>query len=404
MKITNHLLAMDFHTDILNSLSPLSRRHAADRFAAIATTLNAQIPEDVTGDTTRYANPITARINQHFGPDFINSMFAEYCREEQGMLMRAQTVFCTEEILEEILEASETLLDDIIIEQDVFIPEGLLVFEKPYRFTGSYKADENYWQFEEWDVTGILFSNYGPDRNPKNKGVLVKLYGHWRGVWFVHSQHKPQGFLSTYRDVADCGFIYNPETGATETHFSVSREHADEITLKKILEVEKAIEGRSLNHDRAKGTPTLIDNTFFLFGGKDSVDESNKGYDEEILRLKRFLLALFRMTYEYLEVEKQETPRHFTKRAVKAKRQLPQDGYLVQLKLRRKVHDYEHSGIRGRSPSYAFRVRGHWKRAYLRSRKLPVGDPAAYRHVYVKDYIKGRGTLVESRRVVRISD
>lgn len=405
MKVTNHLQAMDFHTSLVSSLQHMSYRQMSDRFNAVAVHLDAGIPESITGNKALNKVGISQRINTFYSQQHIDTCFTEYCKEELGMLMRSQTVFCTEDIVNEIIEASETMIDDCIIEQDVFIPEGLLVLEKPYRFVGSYILDENYWQFEEWDITGIMFSSGNPARDDySNKGVHVKLYGHWRGVWFVESKGKPTGFISNYRDIADAGFIYNEETGGTETHIVTTREWARMMGAEKLARLEEEIRVRSKNSDRASGELTLVDATYFEYHDSRKVGKSKKAYEPEILKLKRFILALFRMTYEYLEVEPQVSPRPFTKRATKANRKIPNDGYLVQLKLRRKTYEGEIASRTGTSPHYAFRVRGHWKRAYLRSRGLQVGDPAAYRHIYVKDYIKGRGTLVESKRVVRIAD
>lgn len=400
MKITSHLLAMDFHNDIIKSISPISERHASDRFTGFARILDAQIPKDA--DASNTYKSVAARIYEHYGAQYINNFFAQYCNEELGILLRAQTVFCTEEICDEITEASESLMDTTIIRPDVFIPEGLVVLEKPYRFVSYSKTDDNFVYVEGWDITGILFSDGGPNTDKKEQ-VIVKIYGHWRGVWFINASKMEQGFTANYKDIADAGFVYNTDTNSIETKFAIENQGSNPHTMEKMLEIEKTIKGRELSNDRAKGTPSLVDTVFFSYGESDSVGVSKTLYGKEVLKLKKFVLAMFRMTYEYLEVEECQPPRQFQKRAIKAKRVAPENGYLVQLKLRRKLHTAGGSGS-GSSPAYAFRVRGHWKKAYLRSRNLPVGDPAAYRHVYVKDYIKGRGTLVESRRVVRISD
>ncbi len=148
----------------------------------------------------------------------------------------------------------------------------------------------------------------------------------------------------------------------------------------------------SLANDTTRSTTCLADITVFGFG------ESGVNYDDALLSIKRFLIAFFRLTYEYLERSTEIPPRSSRRRAEREKR--PTDGYIVNLKLRRTV--YGDKGGEHSSPSYAYRVRGHWKRAFLRSRGFQVGDPRAYRHVYVKDYIKGRGDFVDSKRLVRV--
>ncbi len=144
--------------------------------------------------------------------------------------------------------------------------------------------------------------------------------------------------------------------------------------------------------------PQLIDGTFFSFG------EEKTEYDPEVLELKRFLLAFFRLTYEYLEVSSEKPERPFQKRAKRAGFNIPNDGYITVMTLRRKVYETGDNPETRNGPSYAFRVRGHWRKAYMASRKLPVGDPGAYRHIYVKDYIKGKGLVVRSKRVVKLGN
>ena len=74
------------------------------------------------------------------------------------------------------------------------------------------------------------------------------------------------------------------------------------------------------------------------------------------------------------------------------------------MSLRRKMYAESEEFTKRNGPAYAFRVRGHWRKAYMRSRNLPVGNPGAYRHIYIKDYIKGRGVVVNSKRVVKVGD
>jgi hypothetical protein len=265
---------------------------------------------------------------------------AQIFEVEDLMLSEAQTIFVSEQIIDEISGAEETLIDTVIIKQDLFTPSGLIILEKPFIYD-LIVEDEQY--TEQWSITSICYASLDEQININLYGKLTKI---------------------------------------TDTSGKVLLNENDSDTKYEY----------TLANDNTRSSICLADITVFGFG------ESGVTYDDALLSIKRFLIAFFRLTYEYLERTTETPPRSSRRRAERENR--PQDGYIVNLKLRRTIYegkDGEHS-----SPSYAFRVRGHWKRAYLRSRGFPVGDPRSYRHVYVKDYIKGRGDFVESKRLVKV--
>lgn len=119
--------------------------------------------------------------------------------------------------------------------------------------------------------------------------------------------------------------------------------------------------------------------------------------------LKQWVVAMFRLMGDHIEREPVKLDRATSRRETRRGR--PADGYLTTLRLRKVVYtDHGPSGS-GRSATFRHLVRGHWRKFYCPSTKKPVGDPAAYRHKYVNDYIRGPKTeeFVASQQVITIA-
>lgn len=312
--------AYDYHTEIVKSVTHPLRGDIDDRLRCIISDVDAA------------KKPQSEQF----------AMVGQVFEVESVMLNKSQTIFVSEEIVDEILEAETTLIDTAIIEQDLFTPAGLIVLEKPLKY--ELAVDDNEYT-EIWLVTSICYTTL-------DEQININIYGN------LHSIRDASGVLVYSVDDDKNEYIYTPSI--------------------------KAI---------PRSRTCLADITVFGFG------ETKIAYDDALLQIKRFLIAFFRLTYEYLEHHTETPPRTARRRAERENR--PQDGYTVYMKLRRTLHDSNNGGTTS-SPAYAFRVRGHWKRAYLRSRGFPVGDARSYRHVYVKDYIKGRGDFIESKRLVKV--
>lgn len=311
--------------------------------------------------------------------DFLDSdegqiMTLELARElildERKQLESAQTIFVSEEIVDEVIEATKTMPDNVLIPQDVFVPNGIIVFEKPLEYEIHVQGDLF---AESWTIKSIQFNIDG------SRGINVRAYGTWvstRSIITnekVYFNHETKSF--DFENVADPEYLYQRMFGK-----------GSDTKMNAEMLARKALTNNS-----------LVDFTFFAFN-------SDKDVVEALTTLKRQLIALFRMTYSYLDVENHKPPRHFVKRAKRAKRDIPEDFYISVLTLRHKNYEGG-SGIKNASPRFAFRVRGHWAKRYLRSTGLPVGDPKAYRFVYISDYVKGKDKkFVESKRVVAIKD
>lgn len=278
-------------------------------------------------------------------------------------LEQAETIFVSADIVDEISDASATMLDHVLIKQDLFTPSGLLVLEKPFLYRHSPTVSG---MTEGWMIKAI---GYERSVVAGDDGITVCLYGN---VDYVgNTEHN------------ELCVIYKDRVVILSDSQNVEQFTEDDYDKSKV----------AFFSELSTGKGRFADFTRFNFG------EQQTEYDPEVLGLKKFLLAYFRLSFEYLERESLMAGRPARRAAHHAN--LPSDGYVVQMKLRRALEGGHYGGTSS-SPAYAFRVRGHWKRAYLPSRRRPVGDPAAYRHIYVKDYIKGRGDIVDSRRVLRV--
>lgn len=122
-----------------------------------------------------------------------------------------------------------------------------------------------------------------------------------------------------------------------------------------------------------------------------------------VVEMKRWFVALCRLMGEHIERTPERLDRAARRRELRRGR--PEDGYLSVLRLRKVVYSTEADHGSGASLRFRHRVRGHWRKFYCPSTKLPTGDPGAYRHRYVNDYIRGpQGSeFVESTQVISIS-
>lgn len=402
MKIVDYNHAIDEHTRIISSLSPLGRRDMLIRAKLITSliteSLNPEVYKTLPADYLSDPGKAFKFLNRILGDGVMENELQGYVETELSALRRAQTIFCTNDIFHEIKEASQSMLDDVILPQDVFTPDGIIFLEEPYPFLitqhDTHEHDgEEFVLAEEWDIYAIMFSQ--SENRAGQNGIAVMLYGHWRGVNFYDPDKLRNADMSDGKPAVhpETAFVYDKDTKGVKVFFNGARDTQTEQLLKKY---ENRI---SDNYkDLGEGSLSFVDGTFFQFGETDSE------YDTEVRILKKFLLSFFRLTYEYLEVERTRPDRPFQKRAKRVGRNIPDEGYVTVMTLRRKLYDGETEGATRNSPGYAFRVRGHWKRQFMPSRKLPVGDPGAYRHMYINDYIKGRGVVVRSKRVVKVGD
>lgn len=385
--------AIDHHTHLCESLHKHSRSSFMERTSIVQSNMLFKFAYDRGINLSKTLatftdalepswadNPNTASLFEDFqryimtpeGEKEFEARLLGFVKEEQTLMDNAETIYVTKQIIDEITEATETMPDNVLIDHDMFVPNGLLVFEEPINYTLTV---QNGLFVEQWKIYALQFNTTNMTKN--TNGVEIRMYGSW---------------CETYARKVDQKIVYNPKSRG----FELENVDNPEEFMTEVLGIDgSGLWVGELNR-RAQHKTNLADSTFYEFNKDEPLIES-------LGQLKKFMIALFRMTHSYIDIERQKPPRHFTKRAKRSTRVIPDEFYLSVLTLRHRIS--EHQGGTHSSPKFAFRVRGHWAKRYLRSLGKPVGDPDAYRYVYIKDYIKGKDKqLVESTRVIRIAN
>lgn len=122
-----------------------------------------------------------------------------------------------------------------------------------------------------------------------------------------------------------------------------------------------------------------------------------------ITEMKRWVIAMYRLMGDHIERSNVSMERAARRRLERAG--FPVDGYVTELRLRKVYIDGDEGEWGPGAPlRFRHRVRGHWRKFYCSSMG-GVGDPAAYRHRYVNDYVRGpKGErVIESQRVVTLA-
>jgi hypothetical protein len=123
-----------------------------------------------------------------------------------------------------------------------------------------------------------------------------------------------------------------------------------------------------------------------------------------VTELKRWIIAMYRLMGDHIERENVRLDRAARRRLERAG--FPNDGYVTELRLRKVAYGTDGEGGGSTGPlRFRHRVRGHWRKFYCPSMGRPVGDPEAYRHKFVNDYVRGpkSESFVDSTRVVTLA-
>jgi len=263
---------------------------------------------------------------------------------EQFIFSKGRTVFLTDEALDLINESAQTLPEEVLLESEVPDYPFVLWFETPYPYNLLTVNGSS----EGWGIRAIGFrreSKIGREgESSVGPGLMMTLY-------------------------ADAEYI---------------KQWVPEVP------------------EHLKNSLVLVDLLPMRFGLSWWQKHEDTGATW-VRDIKQWIVAMFRLMGDHIEREPVKLDRAMSRRETRRGR--PADGYLTMLRLRKVI--YTDHGVGGAGGSAAFRhlVRGHWRKFYCPSTKLPVGDPAAYRHRYVNNYVRGGKELdfVPSRQVISIA-
>lgn len=149
---------------------------------------------------------------------------------------------------------------------------------------------------------------------------------------------------------------------------------------------------------RATGGLTMID----CIGIRTGVSWDSFPTAPWVSALKAWVVAMYRLMGDHIEQDRVRPDRAERRRLERLG--FPRDGYITELRLRKVAYGNEGEGTgKGAPLRFRHRVRGHWRKFYCPSMGQ-VGDPEAYRHRYVNDYIRGpkETPMVESQQVITL--
>lgn len=300
---------------------------------------------------------------------------------DDAIIARADTVFLTDDLRELVKTAEATMPDEVLFETDIYTPCGFIVMETPLRMDihSRMKADE----FDEL-VTLALTKYKGETRGtrlyaePDENGDYIGTE-HWdvqAFSWALVDSIKPEA-------MSDIEHAFGTDS---EQHKFAQRVFFSPLGDEKGLYVRvfgtmtaTTVDGLTLDVPAMGSAPLRLMDLYAFFFGEDGLreEEAIHGVDKsEMYRLswqrsreiRRFMLALFRLMEEYVDIEKHGLHRAFGKRATRGGR-LGDPKNVTVLSLRRALDDDEEGSGVGHKVTLAHLVRGHWRNQWYPSQK-----------------------------------
>lgn len=329
---------------------------------------------------------------------------------DDAIIARADTVFLTDDLRELVKTAEATMPDEVLFETDIYTPCGFIVMETPLRMDihSRMKADE----FDEL-VTLALTKYRGEVRGarlhaePDENGDYIGTE-HWdvqAFSWALVDSIKPEAM----------GDIERAFGTDSEQHKFAERVFFSPLGDEKGLYVRvfgtmtaTTVDGLTLDVPAMGSAPLRLMDLYAFFFGEDGLreEEAIHGVDKsEMYRLswqrsreiRRFMLALFRLMEEYVDIEKHGLHRAFGKRATRGGR-LGDPRNVTVLSLRRALDDDDDASGTGRKVTLAHLVRGHWRNQWYPSQN-------AHRAKWIRAHRRGgnAGDEVTARpRVIKV--
>lgn len=329
---------------------------------------------------------------------------------DDAIIARADTVFLTDDLRELVKTAEATMPDEVLFETDIYTPCGFIVMETPLRMDihSRMKADE----FDEL-VTLALTKYKGETRGtrlhaePDENGDYIGTE-HWdvqAFSWALVNSIKPEA-------MSDIEHAFGTDS---EQHKFAQRVFFSPLGDEKGLYVRvfgtmtaTTVDGLTLDVPAMGSAPLRLMDLYAFFFGEDGLreEEAIHGVDKsEMYRLswqrsreiRRFMLALFRLMEEYVDIEKHGLHRAFGKRATRGGR-LGDPKNVTVLSLRRASDDDDDASGTGRKVTLAHLVRGHWRNQWYPSQN-------AHRAKWIRAHRRGgnAGDEVTARpRVIKV--
>lgn len=284
--------------------------------------------------------------------------------EAERVITNSQPLtFVNSEVMDLIKIACSTMGNDTIYSSDIMAPTGFLYFEKP-----------------------ILVNDYHPITGMLSDEITFPIVAlSWRteniGLTTSGENVGPGLIITCYADIA-----------ATRTHtisgwekvkqqypnFSVPN-LPDDIPDNLLYECEQ--------HAWAFGAPWSTNPDLGISEWQQS--GRNVSVPTTIAILRKTFLALMRFSWQELIVPRQPTAAELTRQTRrKFERSTKGNCDINVLYLRRLRHDTDAGGADGRSLTYQFLVRGHWRNQWYPSLG-PATEHGSHRQIWIDPHVKG---------------
>lgn len=377
--ISSASLAFDLHTRYLQHRKghpTMDRLLHLGYFRAYA---GLESPEGIDLDTTVSRHTMEAEFER-------SRVYHEVARTlDDAILARADTVFLTDDLRELVKTAEATMPDEVLFETDIYTPCGFIVMETPLRMDISSRMKAS--EFDEL-VTLALAKYKGEVRGarlyaePDENGDYIGTE-HWEVQafsWALVDSIKPEAMSDIERAF---GTDSEQHKFAQRVFFSPAGDEKGLYVRVFGTMTSTTVDGLTLDVPAMGSAPLRLMDLYAFFFGEDGLREEEeihgvgKSEGGEMYRsswersreIRRFLLALFRLMEEYVEVEKHGLHRAFGKRATRGGRVgEPRD--VTVLSLRRAMDDDDESSGAGRKVTLAHLVRGHWRNQWYPSQKM----------------------------------
>lgn len=303
---------------------------------------------------------------------------------DNTILTRADTVFLTDDLRELVKTAEATMPDEILFETDVYTPCGFVVMETPLPMDIMSRA-----RASEYDELVELVRKHGGRIDgerlfeaPDEHGDYIGLE-HWdiqAFAWGNVDSVTPEALADVERKYGRTSKEY--EFASREFHPHKVDDRALYVRVYGTM-TSTTIDGVNLDVPDMRTAPLrLMDMYVFFYGedgprtedsiyGVDKLDDTHEmGLDswQRSREIRRFLVALFRLMEEYVDIDKTSIHRAFGKRATRSGR-VGDVRNVTVLSLRRALGDNEDGSGAGHKVTLAHLVRGHWRNQWYPSQK-----------------------------------
>lgn len=302
---------------------------------------------------------------------------------DNTILTRADTVFLTDDLRELVNTAEATMPDEVLFDTDVYTPCGFVVMETPLPMDVLSRA-----RASEYDELVDLMRKHGGRIEGTRLNAEPDEYGDYIGTEHWQVRAFAWGDVGSIRTEALADIAQNYGTKSDEYRFAHETYMGSSDTKGIYVRVygsltSTTIDGLTMDVPTLAMAPLRLMDMYLFFYGEDGLQtevgihgvdhltdthEMNTASWDRSRQIRRFLVALFRLMEEYVDVDKSSLHRAHSRRATRGGRGGDVRNVTI-LSLRRALDDDEGGSGTGHKVTLAHLVRGHWRNQWYPSQK-----------------------------------